>query len=132
MFYGVFDLEKETLDYASGGHPPLLVHRHKDDSIEELKAQSTFLGSFNGVEFTSDSTQVGKGDRILFYTDGIFESQNLAGEQFGLERVNELLRSHKNEPVQNLLDTMITTLVAFMEGMEFDDDITVVGVDIKR
>ena len=131
VFYGVLDLEQETFHYASGGHPPLLLHRYKDDSIEELKAQSTFLGSFNGLEFTSDVTHVSKGDRILFYTDGIFESQNMEGEQFGLERVNALLRSHKNEPMQTLLDTLINTLVDFIDGMEFDDDITVVGIDIK-
>lgn len=131
VFYGVLDLEKNTFQYASGGHPPLLVYRHKDDSIEELKPQSTFLGSFNAVEFSSDSTQVSKGDRILFYTDGIFESQNLEGEQFGFERVNELLRKHKDDPVQTLLDTMINALVDFIDGMEFDDDITIVGIDIK-
>ena len=131
VFYGVLDLEKHTLHYASGGHPPLLIHRQKDDSIEELKAQATFLGSFNGLEFTSDMTHVSNGDRILFYTDGIFESQNMEGEQFGLERINELLRNHKDEPVQTLLDTMIKTLMDFIDGMEFDDDITVVGIDIK-
>ena len=131
VFYGVLDLDKNTFHFASGGHPPLLVHRRKDDSIEELKAQATFLGSFNGVEFTSEFTQVSKGDRILFYTDGIFESQNIEGEQFGIERVNELLRKNKNEPVQTLLDTMIKALVEFIDGVEFDDDITVVGIDIK-
>ena len=131
VFYGVLDLEQETFHYASGGHPPLLLHRYKDDSIEELKAQSTFLGSFNGLEFTSDVTHVSKGDRILFYTDGIFESQNMEGEQFGLERVNALLRSHKNVFFNATAATEIYTLMDFIDGMEFDDDITVVGIDIK-
>ena len=90
------------------------------------------LGVFSEIHFDIESVDLESGDRIILYTDGIFESQNIEGEQFGLERVNELLRNHKNEPVQTLLDTMIKALVDFIDGVEFDDDITVVGIDIKH
>lgn len=130
VFYGVLDLETYNFEFASGGHPPLLVYRRQSDTIEELSAQSTFLGSFHPVQFDSDSAQIHKGDRILFYTDGLFESQNQDGEQFGFERVNALMRGHKDDSVQSTIDTMISSLVEFMDGLEFDDDITVVGIDV--
>ena len=74
---------------------------------------------------------MGKWDGIWCYTDGICESKKMEGEQVGRERVNAVLRSNKNEPIKTLLDTVINTLVDFIDGMEFDDDITVVGIDIK-
>ena len=132
VFYGILDVESGKFVFASGGHPPLLVHRRKDNRIEELRPQATFLGIFNSVEITSESVTLEKGDRIFFYTDGLFESRNGADEEFGLERVKEIISRRKDDPLQTQVNGMIESLVEFIDGVEFDDDITVVGIDIRK
>ena len=129
-FYGVLDCEKHSLAYASGGHPPLLVFRGEKNEIIDLSPQATFLGFFDGVEFPTSYFSVQGGDRILFYTDGLFESHNEPGEQYGMERVTALVGNNRDKGIQSLVDTLIDDLGRFIAPTTLDDDITVVGLDI--
>lgn len=129
-FYGVYDRATQQLTYASGGHPPLLVHRRDAAQIEELRPQATFLGVFEVVDFRSDTHQLTKGDRVLFYTDGIFEGQNENGEQFGMERMFDIIRRNGGQDVEVLLDDLLRSFRDFRGEEETDDDITLVGLEI--
>ncbi|MCZ6627869.1 MAG: fused response regulator/phosphatase [SAR324 cluster bacterium] len=129
-FYAVYDVTSKMLTYASGGHPPLLVHRRSHGDIIKLEPQATFLGIFNPVEFSADEFQLLPGDRIFFYTDGLFESHNGAEDQFGMERVAKLIRENPESEIQPLLDLLLRNLREFVGECEVDDDITLVGMDI--
>ena len=129
-FYAVYDVASKMLAYASGGHPPLLVHRRSRDEIIKLEPQATFLGIFNPVEFSADEFQLLTGDRIFFYTDGLFESHNGADDQFGMDRVTKLVRENPESEIQPLLDLLLRNLREFVGECEVDDDITLVGMDI--
>ena len=129
-FYGVLDLRTRQLAYASGGHPPLLVYRHTSDEIVQLESQATFLGVFEDVPFTSDAFDLQRGDRVLFYTDGIFEGQNPQQEQFGMERVVDAIRFNQSESMEALLSDLLTRFQAFQQEATPEDDITIVGLDI--
>jgi sigma-B regulation protein RsbU (phosphoserine phosphatase) len=131
VFYGVYDQESRNFSFASGGHPPLLVHRRADNQVQELWPQATFLGFFNPVDFTVESITLEPGDRVFFYTDGLYESQPVEEEYFGQERVVTLIRDHRDEPLQPLLDRLMDTLIDFMGGQPFEDDITLVGLEIR-
>jgi serine phosphatase RsbU (regulator of sigma subunit) len=130
VFFGVFDQESHSFGYASGGHPPLILHRRSTGEVLELESQATFLGYFDPVEFSSDTIKLEKGDRILFYTDGLFESSPDEKEEFGRERVIQLINKHSEKPIQELIDILQSELTAFMNGKYFDDDVTMVGLDI--
>ena len=129
-FYAVFDTTTGTLTYASGGHPPLLVHRGSNGEIVQLEPQATFLGIFEPIEFTSDELQIESGDRVIFYTDGLFESHNGDEEQFGIERVMELIRTNPKMEIQPLLDLLLKNMMEFVGEIDLDDDITLVGLEI--
>ena len=130
VFFGVFDLESHSFVYASGGHPPLILHRRSTGEVLELESQATFLGYFDPMEYSSDTIQLEKGDRILFYTDGLFESSPDENEEFGRERVIHLINKHSETPIQELIDILLSELTSFMDGKHFDDDVTMVGLDI--
>ncbi|MBI3992752.1 MAG: SpoIIE family protein phosphatase [Candidatus Lambdaproteobacteria bacterium] len=129
-FYGVLDLRTRRLAYASGGHPPLLVHRRASDEILHLESQATFLGVFENVSFSSNVFDLQRGDRVLFYTDGIYEGQNPQQEQFGMERVVDAIKSNRGESMEVLLGDLLTRFQGFQHESTPEDDITIVGLDI--
>ena len=126
----LYDIKTNVFTYASGGHPPLLVHRRSSGEIIQLKPQATFLGIFDPVEFVSDTFELQQGDRVIFYTDGLFETSDGQDEQFGMERVLGLIESHSKKEIQPLLDTLLSELKTFIGAVDPDDDITLVGLDI--
>lgn len=129
-FYGVYDIDSKVFTYASGGHPPLLVHRRSTGKIIQLQPQATFLGIFEPVEFVSDQFELQQGDRVIFYTDGLFETSDGQGEQFGMERVLKLVEKHPDDEIQPLFDFLLSDLKSFIGDVDPDDDITLVGLDI--
>ena len=130
-FYAVYDPASHSLRYASGGHPPLLVHRRETGRIEELEAQATFLGSFDSARYTSDAVSVQPGDRVFLYTDGLYESLVAeGGRPYGMERVMHLIRELRDQPIQAVLDGIVDDLVRAMGDGTPADDITLVGMDI--
>lgn len=110
----VIDLERGRATYANGGHPPALLHRRSDDSIEEWTTPTSF---FLGVEpdFTYQSREVAlrAGDRIIIYTDGLTEMQNAAREFYGDRRLEQFLREQSGEPAETLLDQLLEDLHRF-------------------
>ena len=128
VFYGVLDLNTLDFQYASGGHPSLLVHRRSNGEIKELEPQATFLGVFEDVVFPSHSYQLMKGDRLLFYTDGLYEGQNKEEEQFGMERVRGLFQDHGKLAIQEMINLLVFNLFDFLDNVSLDDDITLVGL----
>lgn len=130
VFYGVFDQAERRFRYASGGHPPVLVHRRAEDRMIELAPQATFLGAFREVAFRTDSVELLPEDRLVFYTDGLFESQRAPDEDFGIERIRTVLQSQAGAAIQPALDGLLDALQDFMGATPFDDDITVVGMDV--
>lgn len=129
-FYAVYDIPSKSLCYASGGHPPLLVHRRPSNEIVSLSPQATFLGIFEPVEFASDEFQLEAGDRVIFYTDGLFESHNGRMEQYGMERVTQLIKDNPDIDIQPMLDTLLKGMMGFVGDTDLDDDITLVGLEV--
>lgn len=129
VFYGIYDLRDHSFQYASGGHPPLLVHRRETGEVLELHSQATFLGFFNPVDFENDTVTLQKGDRVMFYTDGLYESQ-FEDKEFGQERFIRFLQTHETQPIQDLIDNLMETLEDFMQGHPFEDDVSIIGFDV--
>lgn len=131
VFYGVYDLVDKSFAYASGGHPPLLLHRRSAEQMVELMPQATFLGFFEPVEYRTDTVILQPGDRLIFYTDGLYECQRVPGDDFGIERVTGMILTAKDKGLDSLLHELINSLIEFMDGGAFDDDITIVGLDVR-
>lgn len=70
--FGVLDMESGQLTLASAGHPPSLLHR-KGGSVEVLLNNGPALGTSAAAQFTQTTLQMNRGDRLLLYTDGLFE-----------------------------------------------------------
>ena len=129
-FYAIYDVPSKTLTYASGGHPPLLVHRRSSNEVIKLEPQATFLGIFDPVQFTSSEIELEAGDRVVFYTDGIYESQNEDSEQFEMERVIQMITENPDADIQPMLNLLLHGMMKFVGDRDLDDDITLVGLEV--
>src|SRR5580693_1000203 len=105
--YLYVDLEAKIIRYAGAGHPPLLFSNRSNGDARSIEKNGFFLGMFPEAEYSSIEMQLQPGDRYVLYTDGLPESKNAAGEEFGLARCMKVLDSHARLPVAALADQLL-------------------------
>jgi sigma-B regulation protein RsbU (phosphoserine phosphatase) len=122
-FVATMDLETGMLTYCNAGHnPPFLLHA--DGRIERLlsAAGDPPLATWSPAEFTHAQRPLEPGDRIVLFTDGVTESHDAQHEEFGDERLLEVLRSEGGGDPAALARAVIAAVDAFVvNGPQFDD-----------
>ena len=127
FFFAEYDDSTRRLRYANCGHLSPLLLRH-DNTLERLDSTSTVLGLFEEWNCSIEEQQLLPGDTLALYTDGITESSNDAGEEFGQQRLVETLRRHRGLRSQPLLEAVIEEVRRFNPN-EQQDDITLIVVN---
>ena len=120
LFFAEYDDTARRLRFANCGHLPALL-LHCDDSLERLESTATVLGVFKKWACAIGETQISPGDILALYTDGITESFNDAREQFGEERLIEVLCRHRSLSSQSLLAAVVGEVRAFSPHEQHDD-----------
>lgn len=128
LFYGIIDPASLHMVYVNAGHVPVLVNR--SGTVFELSSTGRPVGFFEESDASLESFRFERGDRILFYTDGIVEERNAAGELFGIDRLKELLATSSADGYQEFLDRLFDTLDAFGAADRPEDDCTAIILDI--
>jgi phosphoserine phosphatase RsbU/P len=124
LFYADYDDVNHCLRYANCGHnPPLLLRANGD--LERLEATATVLGLFRDWTCGVRKVSVGPGDVLVIYTDGVTEAPDQAGEEFGESRLLEILRTHQQQPVKEMLSVILNEVQQF-SGASQADDLTLV------
>ena len=130
-FYGIYDPEARELSYASAGHNPPRVRSGEHSTIEVLSSGGGLpLGIDEDQAFAGATHTLRSGDRLLFYTDGVTEAENPAGEMFGTERLDEVLLTAGRCAAQTCLDELLGRLDAFTAGGPVVDDRTLLVADV--
>ncbi len=125
-FYGVYDPQSRKLVYASAGHNPPRVKRCEAGVVITLdKSGGLPLGVMEDAEFNETSIYLQFGDQIVLYTDGITETQNAAGEQFGELRVDAILSKCGLDSAQ-LMHNLLAAVDEFANGVPAHDDRTLI------
>jgi serine phosphatase RsbU (regulator of sigma subunit) len=122
-FYGVLDWKNGILIFSNAGHnPPFLVHR--DGTHERLEDGGLALGVLPDSRYEERPIALRQGDVLLMYTDGVSESENEAGEQFGDERIEREVRAHLEEPAADILRHVVAAVSAWAGERGPTDDLT--------
>jgi sigma-B regulation protein RsbU (phosphoserine phosphatase) len=125
-FYGVYDPVKKQLTYARAGHNPPRLKRCQDGTLAVLDgANGLPLGILPEQEYREAMQQLQTGDQIIFYTDGITEAHNPAGEIFDTSRLDQVLELCTRQ-ARALLDTVLQAVQEFTAGHPAEDDRTVI------
>jgi FixJ family two-component response regulator len=129
FFYCSLDAATGTLTYANAGHnAPILIR--KDGGSLLLERGGTVLGPFPEWEFEQGETTLRPGDRVLLFTDGITEIRNGDGEEFGEQRLNDLLISNRELGAAELQQAVMSAVAGFSGG-DFQDDATLIVLSVN-
>ena len=120
LFFAEYHDQAQRLRYANCGHLSALLLRG-NDTLERLESTGTVLGLFKKWDCSIGECQLLSGDMIAFYTDGITESPNLRGEEFGEQRLTEGLRRHRALASQELLAAIVDQVRQFSPAEQYDD-----------
>ncbi len=124
LFFGEYDDATRVLRFANCGHLPALLLR-SDDSVARLDATATVLGIFKKWDCEVGECHLAPGDIFALYTDGITESFNHDGEEFGESRLIDSLRLHCAHSPRTALASIVDEVLRF-SPLEQHDDITLI------
>lgn len=131
--YMFVDMEKRKLTYAGAGHPPLLLWGAASPRVRDVTENGLFLGMFTFATYSSVEVPLAPGDHGLLYTDGIPETNNPEGAEFGSERFRQFLEGQKNGSANQLADGLLEELARWSardKGEDLNDDITMVTIRV--
>ena len=128
LFYGILSEKDQTLTYVNAGHNPPVVFRSRDESLEELMPTGIVLGAVENREYFSRTVDIGTGDIIVLYTDGITESINAREEMYGEERLHSIIRTNSRLPAMEIMKKILESVQEFTGDMPQFDDITLMVI----
>lgn len=129
--FGILSPAEHALRYVSTGQGPLLVYSAATGTVAELETQGLPLGILPEAPYDPPATvPFAPGDLLVLLTDGFFEWSRADGEQFGMERVRDLICRHHERPAEELIGVLTRAVVEFSAGTPQGDDLT--AVIVKR
>lgn len=127
----VFEEGSNKVELLSAGHGPLFIYSACDRSVQCMHAQTLPLGIVSEMDSASPAgLTMQPGDMVLLITDGFFEWENEAQEQFGTKRLGEILRTFCDRQPEVIIAELYDSVVKFSQGTPQKDDLT--AVLIKR
>ena len=130
LFITELDPTTGKLRYINAGHNPPLVGR-ADGSVAQLASGGFPLGILPMAQFELGETELKPGESLVIYSDGVSEANNLKGDEFGLERLTEVVSKNLRASAAGMRDKVESALSAFTKTAPANDDITLVIVKRK-
>ena len=120
LFFAEYDDKERKLRYANCGHySPVLLRQ--DNTLDRLESTSTVLGLFREWDCSVEERRLSPGDILALYTDGITESFNEAGEEFGEDRLIAALRRNRQRSATDFVDAIVDEVRTFSRREQHDD-----------
>ncbi|HEX7955423.1 MAG TPA: GAF domain-containing SpoIIE family protein phosphatase, partial [Pyrinomonadaceae bacterium] len=131
LFYAELDPLTGSLSFINAGHNPPLI-AHDGGTLEQLSAGGLPLGIMPDFDYREGRTQLRPGDILVAYSDGVTETQNPSGEEFGVFRLQEVITQNLDRSAAGLRDKIEAALSTFSQGTPAGDDITLLIVKRQR
>ncbi|MCX8123339.1 MAG: SpoIIE family protein phosphatase [Spirochaetes bacterium] len=128
--YAVIDTKNMILQTSNAGHYALLLCK-ANNTILQLRPKGGAIGFYQNAFFEIEEVTIGKGDRIILFTDGIIESRNVKGELFGEERLIDIIQQYNGKNITALKNEITAAAYRWIyPRKKFDDDFTLIIVEI--
>lgn len=124
MFYGIYDASSGILRYANAGHASPIQCCVDDRATALPRVKGVALGITDDFDFGESSLEIPPGTTLCIYSDGVTEAINLRNEEFGEERLREILLATRGTSVDSILAKVLGAVEGFAAGMPQADDIT--------
>jgi phosphoserine phosphatase RsbU/P len=129
-------LRDRRLYFSNAGHPPLLLRQTKASDWQRLEIPDSPrtnlpLGVLPGAQYSQSSMPLESGDRIFLYTDGVLECSNLAGDEFGEERLFDVLAQSSAQTLPEVKCAVLNSISEHRGQQQVEDDITFMIVEVR-
>jgi serine phosphatase RsbU (regulator of sigma subunit) len=130
-FYGVLDTKNRVLIFSNAGHnPPIL--RRADGTLEHLVEGGVTLGVLPDARYDERPIALDKDDVLVMFTDGISEAESPSGEQFGTQRIEEIMTRLAAASAREILDGIVGETLAWSGSRGQIDDLTIVVLKVTK
>lgn len=128
VFYAIYNTKTGLVTYSNAGHnPPHLLRQ--DGTVSELPmSENTILGVFDNFEYKENILQLEQGETLVMFTDGVTEAEDAEYNEFGTERLDNILHQHVNSSCQQIIEGVKAGIKEFVGNAEQSDDITMLVV----
>ena len=131
VFYAIYNIYTGELDYCNGGHNSPYILR-SDGRVEQMPISTNcMVGVIDGFTFNKDKAQIGVGDTLVMYTDGVNEAFNTEFVEYGDDRMEKVLGELNGKTCREVIDGQLEDVRRYAEGAEQSDDITIMALKRK-
>ncbi len=133
--YITVDTSNGRLSYANAGHPDPLLVRKATGKIEMIgigQKHGPALGLVKNISYETHNLKLQAGDRVLLFTDGLFEVENAQEESFGRSRLRDVILRCARLPLTKLIQDVSREIEDFAKDQAFTDDVCLVGMELSR
>ena len=139
FFYAQLDQQRRQLRYVNAGHnAPYLLRAGRQSTgdsaspdIEQLSVGGTVVGMFPEMDYEEATVELGPGDVLLAFTDGVPEAHNPENEEFGEERLQQLLRQTAHLPADEISARISSEMKNWIGDAEQYDDLTFIVMKVR-
>jgi sigma-B regulation protein RsbU (phosphoserine phosphatase) len=128
LCYAIFDLKRRIVTLANSGLPYPI--RSTAEGVSQIELPGVPLGSFQGSTYDELTYALHTGDLFVFCSDGVFEAMNMKGEEYGAERLIEMVARSRELTPRAVVDLIFDAVETFRDGAPPNDDMTAVAVRI--
>ncbi len=135
IFYSILDIETFELVMARAGHNPLLLYNpEREEPFNVIEPQGMVVGMVAGTMFDNslkeETLQLYSGDMLVYYTDGITETMDAEGEEYGFERLRNCIIKNSAKEADEVNREIMKEIEEFRRGSLADDDITLIAIKV--
>ncbi|MEM1085850.1 MAG: SpoIIE family protein phosphatase [Verrucomicrobiota bacterium] len=133
-FYAVVDLNAGVLRTACAGHPGGILTGPGGTRLlaADRSLRGPGLGLIPRSSFPAEEIPLKDVRRLLLYTDGLIEAENEDGEAFMEKALINLVEERKDQPLEEMLDGVLATVLNYSDGHHFDDDVCLLGMELGK
>ena len=131
VFYAIYNIRTGEIDYCNGGHNAPYILKANGQVEMMPMSQNCLVGTIDGWQYTSAKTQLGVGDTLLMYTDGVNEAFNSEFQEYGEDRMEQLLQKHNGDDCRTLIEAQMSDVKAYAGDAPQSDDITIMALKRK-
>ncbi|MCQ2793669.1 MAG: serine/threonine-protein phosphatase [Bacilli bacterium] len=132
MWLGILDLSTGKLIYADAGSNKPLISFNGEYQLIDDKATTIFVGAIKDAKFNENITYMKKGEKIFLSTASVIETIDINKKMYSLERLQEYLNTHFSNSVKENIDGLENEIQAFGDGVNQEDDITMLLIEYKE
>jgi len=125
-----YDPQSRMLEYSNAGHLPIMLYRHATKAVEALHTEGLPIGIERAARYQTRRYQLEEGDMLIMYTDGIVEAKNETRDEFGWERLEDVVVSTRGGEAQDVVDAIADQVQRFSDGQTQNDDQTILVMKV--